>query len=170
MTADDLKTTFDYGYWANRKVLEAISQLTPEEFVQPVAGSFGSVRNTMVHILSAEWGWLARCGGPQRGPQLKAEDYPALESVLEVWNRVEGYVREFLSRLEDEDMPRIIEFELPPGSKRAMALGELMQHGALHGIHHRGQIALLLRLLGKTPGNFDALFYYATRRGMTSDF
>ena len=34
------------------------------------------------------------------------------------------------------------------------------------GVHHRGQVALLLRLLGHVPGNFDMLFYYADRRGV----
>ena len=34
-----------------------------------------------------------------------------------------------------------------------------MQHSVIHGVHHRGQVALLLRLLGHAPGNFDVLFY-----------
>jgi uncharacterized damage-inducible protein DinB len=56
MTVKDLKVLFDYGYWANKQVFGILSQLSPEQFTQPVAGSYGSVRNTMVHILSAEWG------------------------------------------------------------------------------------------------------------------
>ncbi|MDQ1473743.1 MAG: toxin ParE1/3/4, partial [Bryobacterales bacterium] len=55
MTVNDLETLFDYGYWANRKLFVVLSQLTAEQFTQPVAGSYGSVRNTMVHVLSAEW-------------------------------------------------------------------------------------------------------------------
>ena len=35
-----------------------------------------------------------------------------------------------------------------------MPLGEMMQHAANHGVHHRGQVALLLRLLGHVPGDF----------------
>jgi hypothetical protein len=50
----DLQALYDYGYWANGKLFEVVSQLTPEEFTQSVAGSYGSVRNTIVHVLSAE--------------------------------------------------------------------------------------------------------------------
>jgi uncharacterized damage-inducible protein DinB len=52
---EDLKTLFDYSYWANDRLCGVLSQLTTEQFTQPVAGSYGSIRNTMVHILSAEW-------------------------------------------------------------------------------------------------------------------
>jgi uncharacterized damage-inducible protein DinB len=58
MTVKDLENLYDYGYWANRKLFQVISQLTSEQFTQPVTGSYGSIRNTMVHALSAEWGWI----------------------------------------------------------------------------------------------------------------
>ena len=164
MTAKDLTTLYDYGYWVNRKLFPLLLRLTPEQFTQPVAGSYGSVRNTLVHVLSAEWGWLDRCGGHARGPALKADDYPTAQSLIEQWTRVEGYVREFLRGLTDADLDRVIEFTLPGMPPRAMALGELMHHGMNHGVHHRGQVAILLRLLGVTPGNFDILFYYAEQR------
>jgi uncharacterized damage-inducible protein DinB len=108
--------------------------------------------------MSAEWGWLDRCGGTKRGPQLKSDDFPTFESVVETWERVEGYVREFLSGLEDEDLARNIEFTLG-GPTHSIPLGHLMQHAAIHAVHHRGQVALLLRTLGYVPGNFDYLFF-----------
>jgi uncharacterized damage-inducible protein DinB len=40
-----------------------------------------------------------------------------------------------------------------------MPAWQLLQHGANHAVHHRGQIALLLRMLGVAPGTFDLLFY-----------
>jgi uncharacterized damage-inducible protein DinB len=166
MTVKDLQGLYEYNYWANKHLFNVISQLTPEQFTQSVGGSFGSIRNTLVHILSAEWGWLGRCGGPERGPRLNAADYPTLESVAVMWRRVEGYVREFLSNLKEEDFTRNAEYLNDAGEKRSMPLGELMQHAAAHGVHHRGQVAMMLRLHGYTPGNFDMLFYYAEKHGV----
>jgi uncharacterized damage-inducible protein DinB len=117
----------------------------------------------MVHTLSAEWGWMDRCGGPVRGPALKADDFPDPQSVVSTWTRVEEQMRAFLSTLSDADISRPIQVTLPGQPACVMALGELLHHGANHGVHHRGQVALLLRQLGKTPGNFDLLFYYAEK-------
>ena len=46
MTVKDLEGFYDYGYWANKKLFHVMAQLTPEEFSRPVAGSYGSIRNT----------------------------------------------------------------------------------------------------------------------------
>ena len=159
MTVKDLERLFDYSHWANRKLFEVLSQLTDEQFTQVVAGSYGSVRNTLVHVLSAEWGWIDRCGGTPRGPALKPADYPTVASVRDLGQHVERYGHEFLSILRDDDLDRIVEWALGGGPSRKSHLGELMQHAVIHGVHHRGQVALLLRLLGYTPGNFDILFY-----------
>lgn len=166
MTVKDLEILYDYSYWANKKLFHVISQLTPEQFTQPLGGSYGSIRNTMVHVLSAEWGWLDRCGGPERGPRLNPDDFPTVESLIEAWNKVELYVRGFLSKLKDEDLARNVEYTMGRAEKSSLPMGQLMQHAANHGVHHRGQVALLLRLLGRTPGNFDILFYYAEKRGV----
>ena len=165
MTVKDLERLYDYSYWANQKLLAVVSQLTPEQFTQVVVGSYGSVRNTLVHVLSAEWGWLDRCGGHARGAALKADDYPTVESVFERWAKVQGWVRAFLAGLKDEDLNRTVEFTNPRGEKRSGRFGALMQHGATHGVHHRGQVALLLRALGYSPGNVDMLFYDAEKHG-----
>jgi uncharacterized damage-inducible protein DinB len=160
MTVKDLETLFDYGYWANRKLFEVVERLTPEQFTQQVTGSYGSVRNTMVHVMSTEWGWLDRCGGARRGPRLIADNFPTVRAVTEQWSRIEVYLREFLGALRDEDLNRVVEFSFGDGPMQAMPVSQMLHHAAIHGVHHRGQIALLLRSLGYVPGDFDILFYY----------
>lgn len=159
MTVTDFERLFDYNAWANQKILDALSQLTDDQFTQSVAGSYGSVRNTLVHVLSAEWGWIDRCGGPARGPALKADDYPTVDSVRRLMQDVERHGRTFLSGLSDNDLDRVVEWTLGGAPSRQSRLSDLLQHAVIHGVHHRGQIALLLRVLGHPPGNFDVLFY-----------
>lgn len=166
MTVTDLRRLHDYGRWSNRRLLQVASQLTPDEFTKPVAGSHGSIRDILVHVMSAEWGWLSRCGGPQRGPALKPDDYPSVEHLARTWAILEGHVRALLSRLEDEDLARDAEYTNPRGEKRSMPVGQLLQHAANHGVHHRAQVAMLLRLLGRPAGNIDMLFYDAEKRGV----
>lgn len=164
MRIHDLRRLFDFHYWATRRLLGVAMQLTPGHFTDPVAGSYGSVRNTLVHILSAEWGWLERCGGPRRGERLKPQDFPEVDALARAWARVEEYVRSFLSVLGNADLGRQVEFAVGGGPRHSMPLGDLMQHAALHAMHHRGQAALLLRMLGYEPGGFDFLLYLVERQ------
>jgi uncharacterized damage-inducible protein DinB len=83
--------------------------------------------------------------------------------VFDRWHYVETRVREFVTSLRDQDLGRAVEFAIGGGSRQSMALGQLLHHAAIHGVHHRGQVALLLRTLGHVPGNFDILLYYARR-------
>ncbi len=113
--------------------------------------------------MSAEWGWLSRCGDTERPSRLSPDDFPTVESLTETWSKVETYVRAFLSTLKDEDLGRSVEFTLGGDKRRSMLLGELLRHGAIHAVHHRGQVALLLRLIDYSPGNFDMLFFFGER-------
>lgn len=161
MRAIDLERLYDYNYWANRRLLATLAPLTPEQFVAPVAGSYRSIRNTLVHTMSAEWGWLERCGGPARGERLKPEQHPTIESLTKGWAQVERYMRGFLSELGDAALERRITFAIGGGPSQEMALGDLLQHAALHAVHHRGQASQLARELGFAPGDIDFLMYLA---------
>src|SRR5580765_1958435 len=137
MTVRDLQRRFEYGYWANAKLLAVVSQLTPEQFTQHVAGSYGSIRNTLVHTLSAEWGWLDRCGGLRRGSALKGEDYATTVSLTNRWCEIERAMRTFLSQLTPQDLDRMVEFSFGAGPTHAMRVEHLLRHSANHAAHHR---------------------------------
>ena len=60
MRVSDLERLYDYNYWANKQLIGVVSRLTPEQFTQPVAGSYGSVRNTLVGLARSLWWSEAR--------------------------------------------------------------------------------------------------------------
>jgi len=79
----------------------------------------------MVHILSAEAGWLSRCGGPERGPSLDPADFSTVESLIQDWHTVKVQVREFLDTLKNEDLTRNVEFAIGMAEKRSIAIGRV---------------------------------------------
>jgi len=115
-----------------------------------------------VHMMSAEGGCLERCGGPKRGAPLKPEEFPTLESITRYWTQQESRLRTFLSGLSDDALARRFEFTVPIFSfTRVMSVGAVLHHAAIHSVHHRGQVMLLLRALGHVPTDVDMLLYYA---------
>ena len=53
VTLQDLQNLLDYNYWARDRMLDALDQLTPEQFTREVGGSFKSIRDTAAHMLGA---------------------------------------------------------------------------------------------------------------------
>src|SRR5256885_11155574 len=101
MHVTDLERLYEYNYWANTKLLGVVAQLTPEQYTQSIAGSYGSIRNTLVHVMSAEWGWLDRCGGAKRSGRPEPVGYATMGSTVGEWTPVARWRREFLFRLKD---------------------------------------------------------------------
>ena len=58
MTKDDIALLYEYDRWGNNRILQACSALSAELFTRDLGGSFCSVRDTLVHIIAGEWGWL----------------------------------------------------------------------------------------------------------------
>ena len=73
MTRDDIQLLYEYDRWANNRVLQAVSALGAEEFTRDLGGSFGSVRDTLVHIIGGEWIWLAYWKEPPDSPASLAD-------------------------------------------------------------------------------------------------
>ena len=78
MTKDDIHLLYEYDRWANNRVLQAVSTLSLEEFTRDLGGSFRSVRDTLVHIIGCEWGWLT----------IWKEPSPSSAFVTVLWTRL----------------------------------------------------------------------------------
>src|SRR3954451_15619116 len=67
MTVDDIQLLYEYDRWANNRALQACLGLQLEQFTRDLGGAFRSVRDTLVHIIGGEWGWLTYWKEPQPG-------------------------------------------------------------------------------------------------------
>jgi len=160
MNVEDFRTLYDFNSWANRRTLESCSSLTPEQFARDLGSSFGSVRDTLVHICGAEWLWLERWHGRSPKEIPTPAGFPDFESVRRRWAEVERDLLDYVASLTQEDVQRVMKFKTMNGTEYAQPLGQCLQHVANHSTYHRGQIATLLRQLGAKPVGTDMIAFY----------
>ena len=151
MTPEYIRVLIDYNYWARDRILASADQLSEEQLTRPVASSFGSVLDTLVHMHFAEWIWYQRWHGvsPTTGP-----DKTTLTSVAalrDVWRPLEAQIRAFVESLGPADLPRIVDYKLLSGQTASSSFWQMIVHVVNHGGYHRGQIATMLRVIDATP-------------------
>ena len=156
MTNDDIQLLYEYDRWANNTLLQAVSALGPEEFTRDLG--FRSVRDTLLHIIGSEWGWLTYWQSPSCSSALLADlwdrhdaifhpdVFPNLIAVSLKWKEVEKQQQEFLSSVTEESLRKMF-----PIRTTELSLAHLMQHLVNHSTYHRGQVALMMRQLHAEP-------------------
>ena len=166
MNLTELRTLLDYHYWARDRLLQATEQLRPEQFTQDICSSFRSVRDTLVHIYSAEWIWYSRWQGVSPTTMLPPETFPNLATLRKTWSEHEAKMRAFLDGLGEEGINRLIQFKTTSGEDVASVLWQMLQHVVNHASYHRGQVTTMLRQLGAAPPKSqDLIAFYRERRG-----
>jgi uncharacterized damage-inducible protein DinB len=158
MNKDDIQLLYEYDRWANNRVLQAASALSAEQFTRDLGGSFRSVRDTLVHIIAGEWGWLAYWKEltpsaafladlrKRRDALFDPEAFPDVTAVQAKWAEVEKEQAEFVNGITNESLAKMLPFRTTQAS-----LAHLMQHLANHSTYHRGQVALMMRQLDAEP-------------------
>ena len=169
MTRDDLRLLYEYDRWANRRILDLVGALTPEQFTRDLGGSFASVRDVLLHMVASKWAWLTywKESAPSDGiltdlftrseTLFHSKAFLTLATVQAKWAEVEKEEVEFVNEVTDELLGRAL-----PVGNTSVSLAHLMQHLANHSTYHRGQIAMMLRQLGtKAQGTDFAEFLLA---------
>lgn len=155
----ELAVMYAYNRWANARTLDAVSRLGPQQFTEATGGSFESVRDTLVHMLSAEWIWLERCRGRSPAAMLAPVEFPDVALLRTRWSEVCRGQAELLETVRDEDPRRMVTYVNTKGETWSYPLSEVLWHIVNHASYHRGQVTTLLRQLGATPASTDFLLF-----------
>ena len=158
-TPESIVELFAFGRWADGKLMESASALNAEEFARKIGGSFGSVQATFVHLYGADWVWLERWHGRSPRALPAGDDLGTLDAIRAKWEPVLDGHRAFAASLTPARMPEPLSYVNFAGQNWTYSLGEALFHVANHGTYHRGQLATLLRQLGKTAISTDYLRY-----------
>jgi uncharacterized damage-inducible protein DinB len=164
MNKKDFQTLYDYNRWGNGRVLDAATKLNAEQYTCDLSNSFRSVRDTLTHILAAEWIWLRRWKGASPKSFYDPADFPTIETLRTKWAEVEREQMEFVNGLTEEALATKITYVNTKGETWTYELWQMMQHLVNHSTYHRGQITTMLRQLGAEPAATDFLLFFDNKK------
>ncbi len=151
---------FRYNRWANTRAFEAVSALTQGDFVRELRSSHSSVRDTLTHVVSAEWLYLRRWQGTSPQAVFPAREFPSQDELKTRWSEVETEQRAFVESLTTERLLSRVRYVNLQGESWEYPLWRQMYHVVNHSGYHRGQLATLLRQLGARPLPTDFLVFH----------
>ena len=183
MDLTDIHVLYTYNRWANLRLFSVLEKLSDQQFEATLQSSFPSIRESVFHILAAEWIWLKRWTGaspvaiePVKGAsfetwkKLRAAGVPPplqLSTVAELrafCDELEREREQFLRGLSEDSLRGPLHYTDMSGTPFSMPLAELLQHVVNHGTYHRGQVTTLLRQAGAETISLDMLYFFREER------
>lgn len=149
---ETLVRLFKYDDWANAEALRSLRAMDkpPVKAVKLLA-----------HICSAQRLWLERMKSvPQSLPVWPEWSLDEIKAALPQLKRE---WRVFLGEKNEADLALRFQYTNTKGEHYSSPIGDTTMHVIMHGVYHRGQIAMLVREAGGEPAYTD--FIQAARTG-----
>jgi uncharacterized damage-inducible protein DinB len=159
MNKQDILLLYKYNQWTNKKILDAASRVTQEQFLAPAAFPHGGLRGTLVHALFAEWIWRHRWQGASPTARLKPDEFPTFESLRARWFAEEKLLMAFVDGLTDERLNSPFSYQSTDGKSHERILWQAMAHLVNHGTQHKTEAAAMLTGFDQSPGDIDLIYY-----------
>jgi uncharacterized damage-inducible protein DinB len=154
MTESTLARLFEHNNWANLKIIDVCLSLSDEQLdADPQSAAFGSLRNTLLHLVTSQQGYLRTLTLPleQRQERLPVAFAELRESVRASG---EGFVALVQDKKRLASLPQLETrdgYHVDPWVIMVQAIN--------HATEHREQIKMLLTALGVTPPDLDGWTY-----------
>lgn len=159
---DEIQELFEYNRWANERILDAVSNLSEDEFTRDLGSSFASIRDSLVHVLAADWIWLSRWNGVSPSELPVGWKESGFGELRERMEEVEAGRSEFLGKLDEGDLDRVVSYRTTAGAPHRSRVSQMLRHVVNHSTYHRGQVVTMLRQLGSEAPSTDLILYFRT--------
>jgi uncharacterized damage-inducible protein DinB len=152
MSRSPLADAFGHHVWATLRLIDACLPLTPEQQATTVPGTYGSILDTMRHLVGADASYLCVLTGGRVAeidedsmglPELRA----AMETIGPAWQELVG---------RELDPDAVVVRHRDDGTDSLAPMGIRLAQALHHGTDHRSQVCTALTTLGIEPPPIDA--------------
>ncbi len=159
MSRPILTDAFDHHVWATLRLLDACLELTEEQLDNPVPGTYGSILDTMRHLVGADCSYLNLLSDG-RIEQIDEESMGLVELRLAMGANGQVWAELLAGELDPDEM---LVRRHEDGSESRAPLGIRLAQAIHHGTDHRSQVCTALTNLGLLPPDIDVWDFAASR-------
>src|SRR2546423_8829653 len=106
-----LQDFFKYNLWANLRLLDACAYLSDAQLDATTKGTFGSVRETLMHLFAAEEGYAWRFNFTGTAPTPRLKELTTFLGFDELRRRAERSGKELIAIAEQGDLNQILHLD-----------------------------------------------------------
>ena len=153
------QTLFAYQWHIDSRLLDLAAQLDEADYKEQPGYGKGSIHDLLFHLMRALNNWRQGMETGERRYSLKAEDFQTLEAI-KAGLQLEHFAWDStLEKLSVEDIEGDVSLTRRSGDVENIPRWRILQHLVLHGMQHHAELAHLLTLKGKSPGDIDFIFF-----------
>jgi uncharacterized damage-inducible protein DinB len=150
-----LTTLFAHNTWANLKLLDFCERLSGAQLDAAAIGGYGSIRDTLRHIVGAEVSYVERANGKLPPRPLSPGEHPPFEVLKEAAR----WAGDELLPLALSAREGTIVRQRPPRQLIEYRLASLIVQAVNHSTEHRAQISAIITQLGMQPPDMSGWQY-----------
>jgi uncharacterized damage-inducible protein DinB len=154
-----LTTLYRHNLWANQELFALCATLPDEQLDATIIGTFGTIRETLTHIATAERGYLSRIRTGLR--YTEPEGTPPL-SLAEIVALISQTGQAMIEAVPTITPDATVEINWD-GEMRMVPKTVIAAQVINHATEHRAQIMAILTQLGIEPPELDAWMYHEMR-------
>ena len=160
MNASEMELLAAHLEWAGGWTMASVADVPAAEWERGLPASHGSLAGTVEHLFGAEWTWLERVSGRSPGAVVPDGGMRDRERLAERWPGVWRGWREAAAGTAAAEPVR---YRTTQGAEHETPFGWILLHVSHHSATYRGQVAAILRGLGRTPATTDLIAFLRAR-------
>jgi uncharacterized damage-inducible protein DinB len=158
--SESLVEMFKHNAWANQRLFDVCQGLSDAQFDATVGGTFGSIRNTLVHIVGAQERLVAALA--ETGPVSVIRERAPFPGLAELRDAARTS-SEALVELAAHARSGATVTTTYRGEEYTLPVWLLLLQTINHATEHRAQIAAILTQQGVEPPGMDGWTYHEDR-------
>ncbi len=156
---EHLQVVMGYNNWADRSVLQAAKRLPTSALHARQSMGFGTIFETLVHMMSSQRVWLLRWRGEPDPQPIPTSKYADLDQLEKDWKALHNDLRTFTLETLGEQPHLNISYKTLQGQAFEQPLILLFWHLMNHGVEHRTELNAMFTQAGHPPDRIDMIYY-----------